>query len=93
MDGKAPPFQPPPFCGDPRRLAKGDARAGPGLVEALAETSDLRAVAGRAGLALTLAAADELLQLRAAAACADLPIARRRLGALAVHRRRRPGST
>lgn len=58
-------------------LADGDT---PGLAAVLGETSDLRAVAGRAGLALTLTA-EELMgvlqQLRAAAACADLLAAAR----------------
>ncbi len=52
----------------------------PGLAEALAATSDLRGIAGRAALALTLAA-DELMvvlaNLRAAAVCADLLAAAR----------------
>ena len=62
------------------QVSLGQAADRPGLAEALAETSDLRSVAGRAGLGLTLAA-EELMavlqQLRAAAACADLLAAAR----------------
>lgn len=64
-----------------RSLAQTEAGAGlTSLAGALAATSDLRAVAGRAQVGLTLAA-EELMavlqQLRAAAACADLLAAAR----------------